>query len=238
MTHTMKYFHMSWAAACLAALALVLAGCGSDDDPIPAKVAPENAGTFVDTRDGHVYHWVKYGGLDWMTDNFAYDIHDANKCNIYQPDYDFYNETNTENLPKYGRLYTLDGALAACPDGWRIPTDADWQSLERALGMSAGDAAAMDWRGHVAHSMFTMKGDTCALNLLLGGYFDSYWGMGTSKWRHMGTYGYYWTATIDSAKAGQYYFFRKVAYNRNAVYRQSMEPSTYMLSVRYVRDDH
>ena len=116
--------------------------------------------------------------------------------------------------------------------------DADWQSLERALGMSAGDAAAMDWRGHVAHSMFTMKGDTCALNLLLGGYFDSYWGMGTSKWRHMGTYGYYWTATIDSAKAGQYYFFRKVAYNRNAVYRQSMEPSTYMLSVRYVRDDH
>ena len=233
----MQYLPMRWATVCLAAFALVLASCSSDDDDTPAKVAPTAEGTFVDTRDGHEYHWVKYGNLDWMTENFSYDINDANNSSIYQPDYDFYNKTNTEYLAKYGRLYTLNGALKACPEGWRLPTDADWQNLERTLGMSAKDAAGTDWRGHVAHSMFTMQGDTCALNLLLGGYYDSYWGMGTSFWRYMSTYGYYWTATADTTKSGQYYYFRKMAYNRVAVYRQSMEPSNYMLSVRYVRDD-
>ena len=31
---------------------------------------------------------------------------------------------------EHGNLYTWEEALAACPEGWRLPTDEDWQNLE------------------------------------------------------------------------------------------------------------
>lgn len=53
-------------------------------------------------------------------------------------------------IATHGYLYTLDGARKAIPTegGWRLPTDADWQRLEQALGMSAAEAGRLNaWRG-------------------------------------------------------------------------------------------
>ena len=48
----------------------------------------------------------------------------------------------------YGLLYTYEAALQAVPEGWRLPTDEDWEKLERALGMSATEIAKTnEWRG-------------------------------------------------------------------------------------------
>ena len=48
----------------------------------------------------------------------------------------------------YGLLYTYDAALAAIPEGWRLPSDADWKNLEKALGMTAEEVEKQDvWRG-------------------------------------------------------------------------------------------
>ena len=48
----------------------------------------------------------------------------------------------------YGLLYTYDAALAAIPEGWRLPSDADWKNLEKALGMTAEEVERQDvWRG-------------------------------------------------------------------------------------------
>ena len=50
----------------------------------------------------------------------------------------------------YGYLYSLEGALAALPEegGWRLPTEEDWEKLERHLGMAESDVAREnDWRG-------------------------------------------------------------------------------------------
>ena len=126
-------------------------------------------------------------------------------------------------------------AKAACPDGWRLPSDEDWQRLETALGMSAGDAATDGWRGNIASSMLSVYDDHSDLNLLLGGYFFLHVGY-FGNWRYMGTYGYYWTSTPDSSKEGEYYYVRKLSYAHSEVCRMSMEPTSYKLSVRYVRD--
>ena len=52
--------------------------------------------------------------------------------------------------PPYGRFYNgyavIDSRLL-CPVGWHVATDADWQTLEMALGMSADEADATGWRG-------------------------------------------------------------------------------------------
>ncbi len=57
-------------------------------------------------------------------------------------------EENGGYYPTYGFLYSLDGARAAVPDGWRLPTDDDWMKLEAALGMPPSELEHMNaWRG-------------------------------------------------------------------------------------------
>jgi uncharacterized protein (TIGR02145 family) len=227
--------------ACLlfCGLGTALTACSSDDD-VPAKTPAERKGTFTDPRDGQQYGYVTYAGLDWMSENGRYDIGDNVNSSIYlDADGSGFtanaNEGSKRNLQRYGRLYTLSGAKAACPEGWRLPTDEDWQRLEMALGMSAGDAASDGWRGNIAQSMLSVYDDHSDLNLLLGGYYFLHVGYAGS-WRFMGTYGYYWTDTPDTTKGGEYYYVRKLTYANSAVCRMSMEPTSYKLSVRYVRN--
>jgi uncharacterized protein (TIGR02145 family) len=206
--------------------------CSDDEETTPAKVSASASGTWTDPRDGNEYGWVRYGDTDWMTTNMKYNVEGST---VYE-DYDNRYTVTQENLAKYGRLYNYQEALAACPEGWRIPTDADWQKLEQHLGMSASEANGLDWRGNIARSMLTLKGDTCDLGLQLGGYYTDHTIMGSSGWRFMGVYAFYWTSTQDTSKDGQYYFYRKLTYAKNSVYRQSMEPEEQYLSVRCVRD--
>lgn len=213
-----------------------LVSCGDDDESVPAKVKASASGTFTDERDGQVYNWVRYGNLEWMAQNFAY-TDNSTDVTIYLDYFDHEgNPSSTKSLAKYGRLYSFGAAVRLCPEGWRLPTDADWQNLEQLMGMSATDAGKREWRGNIMHSMVSMYDDPCDLNLLLGGYYTTHTIMGTSGWRFMGNYGFYWTSSRDEEKSGEYYFYRKFLYNRNEVYRESMEMEGQKLSVRYVRD--
>ena len=233
----MKQYLLAWCLCCC--LTVAFTACSSDDDA-PGKTPAERKGTFTDPRDGQQYGFVTYGGLDWTTENCRYDIGDDVNSSIYlDADESGFtanlNEGSTRNLQRYGRLYTLAGAKAACPEGWRLPTDQDWQRLEQTLGMSAADAATDGWRGQVAQSMLSVYDNLSDLNLLLGGYYFLHVGV-SGSWRFMGTYGYYWTATADTTKGDGFYYVRKLTYSTGAVCRMSMEPTSYKLSVRYVRD--
>lgn len=213
------------------------AGCSSDDDDTLPTVTPTASGTFVDERDGYEYHWVRFGGLDWMCENSHYDLYDDANCKYYVP----YDDTNSwypedKTSSKYGFLYTLDGAKAAAPDGWRVPTDDDWKSLETVLGMSKSDADARDWRGTNQSTLMQQSGEGTMLGMQLAGYFTNHTIMMTSGYRFMAAYGFFWTQTKDSGKDGEYYFYRKLCYNTGKVYRESMETTDQMLSVRFVRD--
>ncbi len=213
---------------------VLLSSCSDDKEetlePIPATAK----GEWTDPRDGNVYSWVRYGDTDWMATNFKYAHPDAL---IYQGYYDDSNNTySEENLEKFGRLYNYPAAVESCPEGWRLPTDEDWKKLEQYMGMSEKEANAMDWRGNIAPRMISMYESHPDLNILLGGYFNRYTVGGMMSYRYMGIFGFYWTATRDENKEGEYYFYRKFTYAKEAVYRQSMEPSNQLLNVRYVRD--
>ena len=110
-----------------------LAGC-SDDDSVSVE-QPSAQGTFVDARDGKEYHYIHVGGLDWSVENLAYDLGNQDLARVYQSeeahDKGIY---SLDYLDKYGMLYTYDGAVQAVPDGWRLPTDADWAALEASHG--------------------------------------------------------------------------------------------------------
>ena len=43
-------------------------------------------------------------------------------------------EDKTANCQKYGRLYTWDAAMRACPEEWHLPSDLEWSVLFEAVG--------------------------------------------------------------------------------------------------------
>jgi uncharacterized protein (TIGR02145 family) len=123
----------------------------------------ENA--FTDTRDGQTYKTIEYNGLVWMTENLNFAVEGSR----------WYQEKETYGQ-EFGRLYTWEAALEACPPGWRLPTVEERQSLIDSFG-------GMD-DGYDA----LIEGGESGMNFLLAGYLDS-----NGKFGRVGAYGGYWT---------------------------------------------
>lgn len=213
-------------------LSMTFVSCSDDDEAPKSKIPATEKGTFTDPRDGNEYHWMRYGNLDWMAENYRYNINDDSKCGIYLD-----KDKKAIDVNTYGRLYTHEAAEAACPEGWRLPTDEDWKNLEMTLGMSASDANKWDERGNIASRMLTRYDETCDLDLRLGGYKDPWRAMGATGYLYWGVYGFYWTASKDTeqGKGEGYYWYRKFIFNSESVIRQSTTNEMFF-SVRYVRD--
>jgi len=231
-----KMKHLLYSLMLTTAVAICVCSC-SDDDNDPTRVTPTTTGTFIDERDSFEYHWVRIGKLDWSCENLHYDLGNSAKCQIYQPAWadgsptpiDIYSE-------KYGRLYTVSGAIESIPEGWRLPTDADWQQLEQAFGMSADETNKREWRGNIAQLLLEKGEGTANLGIQLCGYTSIHDHTTRTDWLYMSVFGYYWTATTDTAKNDVSSFYRKLAYNKKEVYRESTEAEKYFFSVRFVRD--
>ncbi|HOD89133.1 MAG TPA: FISUMP domain-containing protein [Bacteroidales bacterium] len=125
-------------------------------------IEEETSGTFVDERDNREYSWVKIGEQVWMAENLKYlpsvvgpGTGSNTEAYYYVYDYDGTNvdaAKATENYATYGVLYNWTAAMAGavssdanpsgvqgiCPDGWHLPSDAEWTQLKDYLGENAG----------------------------------------------------------------------------------------------------
>lgn len=107
--------------------------------------------TLVDTRDGKKYITVLIGSACWMKQNLNYGTTITSNTSAVTH-YDMTNNGiiekyapmgNSANLPFYGALYewpelmnysTTAGGQGICPNGWHVPTDAEWQTMIVATG--------------------------------------------------------------------------------------------------------
>jgi uncharacterized protein (TIGR02145 family) len=110
---------------------MLLIGCKKDEE------SDETTGEFTDSRDGQVYKWVKIGNQVWMAENLNYETPNS-----------WWYDNNSANGDIYGRLYTWAAAMngesssnsvpsgvqGVCPDGWHLPSDAEWTVLTDYLG--------------------------------------------------------------------------------------------------------
>lgn len=78
---------------------------------------------FTDPRDGQIYNLVTIGTQRWFAENLNYETADS-----------WWFDNSSVNGAIYGRLYTWDAALTACPAGWHLPSDAEWNILTDYLG--------------------------------------------------------------------------------------------------------
>jgi uncharacterized protein (TIGR02145 family) len=69
---------------------------------------------------------VKIGEQTWMAENLNYK---AKENANYRPNRSICYENDESNCEKYGRLYKRNMAKRACPSGWRLPKDEEWQKL-------------------------------------------------------------------------------------------------------------
>ncbi len=91
---------------------------------------------FTDSRDGRSYRWEHIGNLDWFAENLAWE----------GAGYVYASSAVMNHV--FGRHYTWTEATGVdiCPEGWRVPDNADWEDLGKALCGGEVDFES-DWAG-------------------------------------------------------------------------------------------
>lgn len=143
--------------------------------------------TFTDPRDNKVYPITKIGKQIWLAQNLNYEM-DGSYC------FEKNGFSCTGGYVEYGRHYTKDAALKACPEGWHLPNNDEWNELIEYVGGVSEQLVlerlldTRDLDGDCSTSYETKK-TTCVLNpygfnLLSAGNFENgkYDEAGISLW--------------------------------------------------------
>ncbi len=149
----------------------------------------------VDTRDNQEYKTVKIGTQLWMAENLNFNAFEGSYCHGDNPD----------NCQIYGRLYEWASADFACPSGWHLPTNDDWDLLTDYLGENNGVKLKSDfgWTGDY-------NGDNSSgFNALPASYHTEY-----GEYMALGGYAFFWTATENQENRA---WSRLLSYNREIV---------------------
>lgn len=247
----------------LCATALFAVACEKEDPIQPEDTTTEvvvipNAVTDI---DGNSYDALQIGEQCWMKENLRTTRY-ANGTPISQGNgtstttaYWYYPDNNPSNKTTYGLLYNWkavmgssssssanpSGVQGICPDGWHVPSDAEWTQLTDYVSSQSEYVCGSD-NTYIAKALAGTTGwssstNTCAVgntpsqnnstgfSALPAGYYN-------------GSYNYFgYSVDFSSAteNSSSYVYNRSLRYNYATVYRYS-DYKNYGVSVRCVKD--
>ncbi|MCQ2050113.1 MAG: hypothetical protein MJZ22_03800 [Candidatus Saccharibacteria bacterium] len=145
-------------------------------------------GSFKDPRDGKKYKTVKMpDGKTWMAENLNYKM-EGSSC------YEDY----ATNCGKYGRLYTWNAALKACPSGWRLPKKKDIEKMLAVVGTDDQERSRHLRTKHEWNVKADEADDAYYFSALPAGYYSSL----NEEFNNLGYGAYFWSSTeYDSIAA-------------------------------------
>lgn len=93
------------------------------------------------TENGTDYYYTDHNGVAWFRNNLANPSYGASYTN------------SDAMLNVFGNFYSYEEAIKACPEGWRLPSDADWAELANAIKPEAQAKAGEPIKGVAAEFM-------------------------------------------------------------------------------------
>ena len=169
---------------------------------------------FKDSRDKQSYRLVKIDGREWFGDNLKFKT-ETSYC---------YDDSD-DNCMAYGRLYTWDAAKKACPAGFRLPNQEDFESLWTAAGADFNAAYLLKttygWKGE------TNGNDTLKFSAMpAGNRFDD------ETYGNMSKFAFFWSDTAEEGSSDARVWFMT---NKTMGFSYSAKPKIFGFSVRCVR---
>jgi len=183
----------------------------------------ETSTDFTDPRDNETYKTIKIGNQTWIAQNLNYDV-GGSKC--YGND--------ESNCQKYGRLYNWSAATKACPNGWHLPSNSEWDILYRSVDGTSGTESP--YKSETAGKYLKAKNgwneggngtDDHGFAALPGGLGNSSGGFSS-----LGNYGNWWSNTESD---GNRAYSRFKSYKHNNAGWES-EAKNKLFSVRCLQD--
>ena len=186
-------------------------GIGSSSSSLIARTScnvDTDENCMNDTRDGQTYKTVTIGTQTWMAQNLNYETENS-YCYL----------DIASNCTEYGRLYTWAAAMdsagtwstngkgcgynktcspaypvrGVCPEGWHLPTQAEWNALVIAVGGSSTAGKVLKSQTGWSTTSQDVDGngtDAYAFSALPAGLMDAFRGYGS-----VGYDVFFWSST-------------------------------------------
>jgi len=200
-------------------------------------------GGITDDRNSKHYDAVLIGSQVWMAENLNYKTSNGtSRC--YPISGTTTSDADNANCEKYGRLYDWATAMGdadtrdVCPDGWHLPSNAEWNVLMKAVNPSCSDntncagagTKLMAKEGWNPYTGIPAGTDDFGFSALPGGNFA----ISGNMFDGVGVRGGWWSATEDDSNASN--AFRRIIINNGTELRASSGDKANLQSVRCVQD--
>ena len=186
------------------------------------------------TADGVDYYYTRIGGLDWMRTNLANPASGVAYRNA-----DVMSDV-------FGRYYSYDQALTACPDGWRLPTDAEWVSMVSEFtdakdvtpyspvpGVAAALMADVTFNDDEMWQYYPTVGDITNVSTLA--FIPAGYATAGKDFTGVNEYAVFWTADAVEGESDMAYY-RYLVCDQSDLFASKGSKSSFGASVRCVRE--
>ena len=183
--------------------------------------------TFEDGRDGREYYQIEAGGNTWMRENLSWK----------GAGYTYLDLKAMEDV--FGRYYTWTEAMQACPEGWRLPAEADFAALQDDAPV---DADIPGLAGKMMGNLYFNETrlwpywrdvnitDDLHLSVMPTGY--AVVGEGRTNFTGVSEYAVFWTAD----EAGDEAVVRYIYQDKDILYLTTMLQVEFAASVRCIKE--